>query len=294
MTCVERAIAFTCAGISLVGIVSSPVEADSDRRKTGVVIVVGGPQYRAGSHRMFVLQARALARAGFTALRFDHRGVGDSGGALRTFESIGDDIDAAISALQAADPELTRFVLWGLCDAASAALLYVEAKTAHQIAGLCLFNPWVRSSASLARTHVKHYYGQRLLQGEFWKKLFSGNVGIAALKGFASSLFRSGIAAGKATDTDAIASYQGRMAAGWRKFPGRILLCLSGKDLTAKEFSDMAGSDPVWSGCISKDKVTVREFPDADHTLSARTCLLAAERHVIAWLEELTEIHDEA
>jgi hypothetical protein len=44
------------------------------------------------------------------------------------------------------------------------------------IAGLVLLNPWVRSEVSLAQTHIKHYYGQRLLQGEFWRKLLSGRM----------------------------------------------------------------------------------------------------------------------
>ena len=39
-----------------------------------MVIVVGGPQYRAGSHRQFTLLARHIAAAGYPVLRFDARG----------------------------------------------------------------------------------------------------------------------------------------------------------------------------------------------------------------------------
>ncbi len=49
--------------------------------RLGVLIVVGGPQYRVGSHRQFVLLARALAARGFAAMRFDCTGMGDSDGA---------------------------------------------------------------------------------------------------------------------------------------------------------------------------------------------------------------------
>jgi len=56
----ERAFTFSCQGSELVGIAHLPaVEADR-----GVLIVVGGPQYRAGSHRQFLLLARELAREG--------------------------------------------------------------------------------------------------------------------------------------------------------------------------------------------------------------------------------------
>ena len=57
-------------------------------------------------------------------MRFDFRGMGDSTGELRDFEEVNEDIGAAINAFQAHCPQLERIVLWGLCDAASASLLY--------------------------------------------------------------------------------------------------------------------------------------------------------------------------
>jgi alpha/beta superfamily hydrolase len=52
-----------------------------------VLVIVGGPQYRAGSHRQFTLLARSLAEQGFAVLRFDYRGMGDSTGAMRDQQS---------------------------------------------------------------------------------------------------------------------------------------------------------------------------------------------------------------
>ena len=55
----ERVLLLECEGDRLLGIVS---EAAPDKdAPIGVVIVVGGPQYRAGSHRQFVQLARELA-----------------------------------------------------------------------------------------------------------------------------------------------------------------------------------------------------------------------------------------
>ena len=54
----ERGLVFRCAGEELVGILHPAPGA------TGVVIVVGGPQYRVGSHRQFLLLARRLAASG--------------------------------------------------------------------------------------------------------------------------------------------------------------------------------------------------------------------------------------
>ena len=150
----ERALQFGCDGEALVGILS-PAAAPAKR---GVLVIVGGPQYRAGSHRQFALLARHLAEQGIPALRFDYRGLGDSSGAARTFEDVGADIRSAIDAFQAAVPGLQEVVLWGLCDGAAAALFY-----GHQdprVAGLVLLNPWARSAAGLAM--VRKYRPQVL------------------------------------------------------------------------------------------------------------------------------------
>src|SRR5262249_52771049 len=111
----ETAFAFTCRGDSLVAIYHQATGAP----RRGVVIVVGGPQYRVGSHRQFVLLARALAESGIPVLRFDYRGMGDSEGEFTGFEAIDLDIAAAIDAFVARCPSLREIVLWGLCDAAS-------------------------------------------------------------------------------------------------------------------------------------------------------------------------------
>ena len=55
----EEAGKFPCGDATLLGIISVPDSADD----TGVVVIVGGPQYRVGSHRQFVLLARSLADA---------------------------------------------------------------------------------------------------------------------------------------------------------------------------------------------------------------------------------------
>ena len=172
MSYVERPVLFDCEGERLVGVIAVPEQA----ARVAVLVVVGGPQYRAGSHRQFVRLARALAADGFPAMRFDYRGMGDSTGAARTFEDCRPDIAAAVAALRANCPDVERIVLWGLCDAASAALDYWHEARDPVIAGMVLLNPWVRSETTLAKAHIKHYYGRRLLAKEFWAKLLSGGV----------------------------------------------------------------------------------------------------------------------
>lgn len=279
---VESALAFSCEGEQLFGVLAQPATPTSPA-PTGVVIVVGGPQYRAGSHRQFVLLARALAAAGYAVLRFDYRGMGDSSGALRDFQEVHADIGAAIDALQQSVPQVRRIAIWGLCDAASAALLYCHETQDPRVTGLCLLNPWVRSSASLARTHVKHYYAQRLMQRAFWAKLLSGQVAWSALAGLARNLR---LASGGATGSSVAAKpYQERMAMAWRAFGGRHLLLLSGEDFTAKEFVEFIGIDPAWQQALQHPRLTRHDVAGADHTFSDAASRILVENLTLEWLQ---------
>ena len=59
----EQVVAFECAGDSLFGV----LHGGADDATRGVLVVVGGPQTRVGSHRQFVLLPRRVAAAGDAA-----------------------------------------------------------------------------------------------------------------------------------------------------------------------------------------------------------------------------------
>lgn len=280
----EQALVIDCDGEALVGILHHPPEhTPQAAQATGVVVIVGGPQYRAGSHRQFVHLARALAAAGHAVLRFDVQGMGDSTGDPKGFERITPEIGAAVDALQQHAPQVRQVVLWGLCDGASAALLYLDDRADARVRGLCLLNPWVRSEASLARTHVKHYYLQRLGQREFWSKVLRGAVGGTALRDLALNLGRSTKKGGRMGDN---AAFPGRMLAAWTRFDGPALLVLSGRDYTAKEFSERIASDARWRSLIVRANVERRQWADADHTFSSRHVKDSMAQQCAVWLAQ--------
>jgi exosortase A-associated hydrolase 1 len=277
----DVAVRFACQGEDLYGVLSLPEQP----RKRGVLVVVGGPQYRAGSHRQFTLLARGLAESGYPTLRFDYRGMGDSGGALRTFEDVGDDLRAAVDQFFTLVPELSEVVIWGLCDAASAALFY-----AHQdrrVGALVLLNPWVRTPDGLAKATLKHYYRARLFDPALWKKLASGRFDVRAA---ARSLLaqvravlapRAGAAPGAAP---AALPLPERMRAGLANFKGQVLFIFSGADLTAREFLDLAGGSQEWRKLLAAPRVRQHHLAEADHTFSRRAWRDQVTSWTAAWL----------
>lgn len=272
----EQTLQFGCGGESLLGIL-----ARSDAPLgVGVMVVVGGPQYRAGSHRQFVLLARALAESGYTTLRFDARGMGDSTGALRAFDDTVDDLGAAIDAFCAAEPGLHSIVLWGLCDGASAALLYLHGRADRRVGGLVLVNPWVRSPVTHARTTVRHYYLDRLRDRSFWAKLFSGGVGRSAVRGLLDIVRASASQTKSAPAT----SFQARMAAAWAAFSGPVLLLLSDDDYTAREFEEALRSDPAWRDAVARRPPQRVDLVDADHTCTAAPAQAAVAQACLHFL----------
>ena len=280
----ECPVVFGCGGDELIGVVARPAQP----ARRGVLIVVGGPQYRAGSHRQFVLLSRDLAARGYAAMRFDVRGMGDSSGAPRSFEQLNEDIAAAIGCFRAAVPEIDDVVLWGLCDAASAALFYAHGDAC--VSGLVLVNPWVRTPAGEAKAYLRHYYAQRLLSPGFWRQVMQGRFALGrSARGLVANL-RAARAGGPAAGTAAQATADpaiplpDRMADGLARFRGQVLLVLCGNDLTAKEFTDAVAASSRWRALLGDARVTRHDLADANHTFSTRAWRERVARWTHDWI----------
>jgi exosortase A-associated hydrolase 1 len=267
----ETPIVFKCEDEELIGVLHRPVEPCG----TGVLIVVGGPQYRVGSHRQFVMLARHWARRGFPVFRFDCRGMGDSGGGSRTFEEIEKDIFAAIEVFQASS-QLDKVVVFGLCDAAAAALMFA---VEHQrVGGVVLVNPWVRSSSGQSRTYVKHYYGRRFFQRELWQKIRRGDFAVGRVLRDLVANLRSAIS------RDNSPGFIGRMLRGIQQYQGAVLIVLSDNDLTAKEFQELCKNDARWRQAVARRSVQSAIIEGADHTFSTGDSLRRLADSVADWL----------
>jgi len=209
--------------------------------------------------------------------------MGDSGGEPRSFERIDSDIRAAIDALIAHTPAVKEVILWGLCDAASAALMYAHRDA--RVTGMVLLNPWVRSESGIAKAYLKHYYLGRLLEGDLWRKILRGEFKpIEAWTSFVG-MVRARFRTREAHVDDDKLPFQQRMLDGFRRFRGRILIILSGNDLTAAEFADYVSGSSEWREILQAPRVVRRELGPANHTFASAEWRAQVESWTFEWMQ---------
>ncbi|HKJ87060.1 MAG TPA: hydrolase 1, exosortase A system-associated, partial [Gammaproteobacteria bacterium] len=270
---------------TLCGIFHPPSRGED--RARGLLIVVGGPQYRVGSHRQFVLLARHLAAQGTPVFRFDYSGMGDSEGHPRDFTEIEADIRAAVDTFFRVCPDLEEVALWGLCDGASAASFYGFQDS--RVTGLVLLNPWVHTEAGEARAWLKHYYRARVLDRSFWRKLvtlrWNPLKSLVHLLQVVQEVVNGKRGPRGAADPDwRRQPLPQRVLYGLQRFGNPVLVVLSGQDLTAREFEDTVAASKGWREWMARPEVETWRLPQADHTFSRRAWRDRVAEATGAWL----------
>ena len=121
----ENPLVFPSGNFSLFGIIHEP---DGKRLDQGFVFCHPFAEEKLWAHRVYVNFARILAAKGYTVLRFDYMGHGDSTGAFSQSD-LGTrlrDIESAVGCLQARHPHLEHITLLGLRFGATLAALSGE------------------------------------------------------------------------------------------------------------------------------------------------------------------------
>ncbi|MBA5687294.1 hydrolase 1, exosortase A system-associated [Rugamonas apoptosis] len=253
-----QVVRIPCGGDWLIGVLHLPPTP----RPRGVLIVTGGPQYRVGSHRQFVLLARSLCAHNIPVLRFDFRGMGDSEGDPRTFEQVDEDVAAAIAHFFQTVPALRELVLWGLCDGATAAAFH--ACDDQRVRGLVMLNPWVRSARGEARATLRYYYLARLREAEFWRKLAAGTLGLVQVM----RSLRQVVRLARGTGAGGPGDLPQRLYRALQAFRGQVLIILSGADLTGHEFAGLPRDHAHWRTLLAGPRIRQVTLPLANHTFA--------------------------
>ncbi len=167
----EHTVVFPVGSEALIGVFTK-AEASSDSIQPAVVFLNAGLLHRIGPHRLYVRMAREMANKGFSSLRFDLSGIGDSpsrtdGLPLRAAAL--HDVQDALDFL-AQTRELSSFILIGLCSGADLALRVALAD--NRVVGAVLIDglPY--------RTPRSYLYDQmsrawRVIACGAWRKFFT-------------------------------------------------------------------------------------------------------------------------
>jgi len=249
----RRHFAFDCAGSTLAATL------DEGPGATGLLIVTGGNETRAGAFGSQARLAADVAAAGHLVMRFDRRGVGDSEGVNMGFRNEAEDMAVAAEAFRRECPALKRVFAFGNCDAASALMLSGGAG----FDGLILSNPWTyedeHAEAPPPPAAIRARYAAKLKNPRELLRLLTGKVNLRDLAG---SLRR-------ASKTSSAPSHLSEaMAAGLAGYPGAVSILIAERDRTGQAFV---------AGWKARDP-RLRNCPGADHAYSddaSREWLLA-------------------
>ena len=171
----ERIVRFGPAN-GLVGIVTEPEPARRQKDSPGIVFLNSGLLHRVGACRMHVRLARDLAGAGFTSIRFDFSGLGDSEARRDTlpFERSGILETREAMEILAGRTGAQEFILIGLCSGADMA--FYTGIEDSRIIGIAQIDPFVYRTWRF----YFHRYGPRLLRAESWLNLLRGRTYLGA------------------------------------------------------------------------------------------------------------------
>lgn len=166
----------------LFGILVHPPAAKRDARRPAIIMTNAGCVHRIGAHRFYVSLARRWADLGFTVLRLDLSGIGDSPAAPGCPENVTypppalQDLEDAMQVLTRATGA-ERFIVLGLCSGGD--LAFQLGFRDRRVAGAVMMNPrtfCVHDLAMVDAYEQARYYEDSFFRPESWRKALRGEV----------------------------------------------------------------------------------------------------------------------
>ncbi|HID07277.1 MAG TPA: alpha/beta fold hydrolase, partial [Armatimonadetes bacterium] len=152
----------------------------SSNSPLGIIFLHGWSGNRAGPHQMFVKLARRLYGAGYTTLRFDFYGRGESAGEIAngTLLTMIQDAQVAVDWL-VERTNVQRCILLGICSGGEVA---VGAALHPDVVGIVLWSTPIfarlreRGRALRKKWGYVKEYARKLFRITTWRKLFAGQL----------------------------------------------------------------------------------------------------------------------
>jgi len=139
MNLTESALTFGRSS-TLMGVVTEPGTVGLRNKSIGLLLLNAGLIHRVGPHRLYVKFARRLAELGYTVLRFDFSGIGDSRQRCDKLPFPESAIQEAREGMDCLEDSraMTRFILLGICSGADVA--FGTARSDPRVIGAVLVN----------------------------------------------------------------------------------------------------------------------------------------------------------
>jgi pimeloyl-ACP methyl ester carboxylesterase len=266
---------------SLVGIQTSPA-AQVDASRPAILLLNAGIIHRIGAHRLNVKLARFFAGEGYTALRFDLSGIGDSppsrSGAGFEMQAV-HDIRAAMDFLQA-ETGAREFVAVGICSGADNA--YAAAAHDERLRGLVMLDPYAYETP---QAKIRFHFA-RSLQLRRWRR-----AGMRRLRLLRDRLFpslasntppRKRIIANYVRTPPPLEEYGGNLARLVQRGV-RIYMCYSRGMFALINASGQFFS--TFRAYSLEKNVRVETLPEVDHTYTEIREQAALAKRVLAWIQ---------
>jgi dienelactone hydrolase len=229
---------------------------------TGIPVVIflnSGLLHRVGPNRLYVNLARTLAAAGFTSLRFDLSGIGDS----PHLHSLPPEKSAIIDTQQAMDM-VTRennaksFVLMGICSGADYA--FHTACHDKRVAAVAMIDGFAFASSG----YVLSSYLKLIFNAKSWKRLAAGKSELLRL--LAAKLSRRNSPETEQIDPYWPAPDLRNVKSGMQDFAKRgINLCLIYSAGGASLYNFRKTYAPLIKPLLKQDLAQIKIIESADH-----------------------------
>ena len=172
--------------------VFTPPQHESENKGFCTIFLNAGLIHKIGPNRIYVKSARALAKRGISAFRFDFSGLGDS----ETCEESKNLTDLQVSEIKEAmdaiqiNEGISRFVLIGICSGAEIAF-ETAIRGESRIIGLSLIDGIYADrlelgtiyNQALGKTRAR-YYKKNMFNLQRWSKVLRGKSGLFTFKNF--------------------------------------------------------------------------------------------------------------